>query len=356
MRKRCSNAPHSIGTSLGTLTNRMNKNKTYFDDISCIRAILVISIVLGHAFAMYTGGLAWPLKKEITPIYFYKYINPAVISFHLQSFVFIAGFLFGSQMSKNSPSITTFAIKKTKRILLPMFIFGLLYLWLFNPEYFNTRQWIKCLCNGPGHLWFLPMLYLCYIISRVLWKTIKNPSVIAFVFLTSISLISWIIPATFNPGNVLFYFTFFVQGIWFFTLRNKIYIKYNRKQVLITLYIILIFLIVVKCWAYYSSFTGRTPFLVCVRYLLGIIGSITSMFTFDKIQNIGVDLSRFRWNGWYGVYIYHQFILMILYYKVPLITTNPYWLPIVSFWIAIALSVTISEVSLKTKIGRFLIG
>ena len=89
----------------------MNKNKSYFDDISCIRAILVIGIVLGHAFAIYTGGPAWPLPENIASISFYKYINPAVISFHLQVFVFIAGFLFSSQMSENVPPVRKFIVK-----------------------------------------------------------------------------------------------------------------------------------------------------------------------------------------------------------------------------------------------------
>ena len=330
--------------------------KRYFDDISCIRGILIIGIVLGHAFAIYTGGPAWPLPDNIASISFYKYINPAVICFHVQGFVFIAGFLFSSQMSRNIPPVREFIVKKTKRIILPMVIFGLLYIWLFNIEYFKSGEWVKCLCHGPGHLWFLVMLYFCYVISRILWRTIKTPSIIGFIFLTLVSLTSWLIPARYNLSAFLFYFVFFILGVWFFILKDNIYIKYNKKYVLSMLYVLIAILICIKCWAYYNTFEGRTAFLVCIRYMLGIIGSITLMFTFNKIQNRGINLSRYRWNGWYGVYIYHQFILMILYYKIPVIVSSTLLFPIISFFLTMTLSVIISEISLKTKIGRFLIG
>ena len=116
----------------------MSNTNTFFDDISCTRAVLVISIVLGHSFAIYTGSNARPLPEGVSFLEFYKYINPAVISFHLQGFVFIAGFLFGAQMNMRVIGNLPFVLKKAKRILLPMLIFGFLYIFLFllaTPEY-----------------------------------------------------------------------------------------------------------------------------------------------------------------------------------------------------------------------------
>lgn len=334
----------------------MSNTKTFFDDISCTRALLVICIVLGHSFAIYTGGNAWPLPDGVAFEEFYKYINPAVISFHLQSFVFIAGFLFGAQMNRCVFGNIPFVLKKTKRILLPMFIFGILYICLFSPEMYSNGQWIHELCYGPGHLWFLPMLYLCYVSTKLCWPLLRVPSIIGFLLLSILSLLSWVIPATINIGGFFFYWIFFVQGAWLFGLKDYILEKYNKNNIIAILSVTTLVLICIKCWAYYADFSGRTPFLTCVRYILGGVGSITLLFMFNTLERKGVCLSRYRWNGWYGVYIYHQFILMIMYYDLQMVMVDSWLMPILYFFIALITSVILAQLSLMTKVGRFLIG
>lgn len=334
----------------------MSNTKTFFDDISCTRALLVICIVLGHSFAMYTGGNAWPLPDGVAFEEFYKYINPAVISFHLQSFVFIAGFLFGAQMNRCVSGNIPFVLKKTKRILLPMFIFGILYICLFSPEMYSNGQWIHELCYGPGHLWFLPMLYLCYVSTKLCWPLLRVPSIIGFLLLSILSLLSWVIPATINIGGFFFYWIFFVEGAWLFGLKDYILEKYNKNNIIAILSVTTLVLICIKCWAYYADFSGRTPFLTCVRYILGGVGSITLLFMFNTLERKGVCLSRYRWNGWYGVYIYHQFILMIMYYDLQMVMVDSWLMPILYFFIALITSVILAQLSLMTKVGRFLIG
>jgi hypothetical protein len=59
----------------------------------------------------------------------------------------------------------------------------------------------------------------------------------------------------------------------------------------------------------------------------------------------------------YGVYVYHQFILEYLYYY----TSFPFFvgelfLPWVSFILVLFISYILTFLSLKTRIGRFLIG
>ena len=59
----------------------------------------------------------------------------------------------------------------------------------------------------------------------------------------------------------------------------------------------------------------------------------------------------------FGVYLYHQFILKILWYKTNLpILVGPACLPILGCFITLILSIILFELTIKTKIGRFLIG
>ena len=59
----------------------------------------------------------------------------------------------------------------------------------------------------------------------------------------------------------------------------------------------------------------------------------------------------------YGVYVYHQFILVWLYFYTPLVgTCPPLLVPIIGLILALSTSLLLTRLSLKTRLGRFLIG
>lgn len=59
----------------------------------------------------------------------------------------------------------------------------------------------------------------------------------------------------------------------------------------------------------------------------------------------------------YGVYVYHQFVLVALYFFTPFVSfLHPLLTPWVGFVIILAISLLLTKLSLKTKIGKFLIG
>ena len=61
------------------------------NEIVLIRPICILCIIIGHAFAVYSG--AW-IAPDIRHIDIYKYVNPLFISFQLAAFVYISGYLF----------------------------------------------------------------------------------------------------------------------------------------------------------------------------------------------------------------------------------------------------------------------
>ena len=59
----------------------------------------------------------------------------------------------------------------------------------------------------------------------------------------------------------------------------------------------------------------------------------------------------------YGVYVYHQFIVIALYFYTSFVqTVHPLIVPWVGFAIASGVSLLLTYFTLKTKLGRFLIG
>lgn len=62
-----------------------------------------------------------------------------------------------------------------------------------------------------------------------------------------------------------------------------------------------------------------------------------------------------EWLVW-DIYIYHQFILMIIYYNLPVYVINKYLLPFIALIIGGILSYILVKYTLKTKFGKWLIG
>lgn len=106
-------------------------------------------------------------------------------------------------------------------------------------------------------------------------------------------------------------------------------------------------------------------FLFGLNGLVNIIISVTGVYMLYRIANVHTIQSRIdgnklliRLSGYcYGVYIFQQFILKFLYYKSDMAQCiNPYALPWVATVVTIALSLILTDLSLRTRIGRFLIG
>ena len=89
-----------------------------------------------------------------------------------------------------------------------------------------------------------------------------------------------------------------------------------------------------------------------IMFLYLIVTKFTNNKTF-KLKNYVINASSLC----YGVYVFHQFILIYLYYH----TDFPkyfgsYLLPWFGFVVTIIISILLTKITLKTKIGRFLIG
>lgn len=118
-----------------------------------------------------------------------------------------------------------------------------------------------------------------------------------------------------------------------------------------------------------DNFEATTLFEKCIRFalsgLINIIISVAGVYLLYRIANIPkiqnkIDENRLliKLSSYcYGVYIFQQFILKFLYYKSDMAQCiNPYALPWVATVVTIALSLILTDLSLRTKVGRFLIG
>jgi len=127
--------------------------------ISVIRVVSMFMIVVCHIFLALDNELAW-------------WFNVGVYTF-----IFISGFLFGQ---KPMGAVITWFKRRVRKIIVPYYIFVLSFLLLVfiaRRDLFITPHVIANLLmlnfilpgiGGLGHLWFVPVIIICYLTTPFL--------------------------------------------------------------------------------------------------------------------------------------------------------------------------------------------
>ena len=141
--------------------------KQNLDEISLIRLVLIIVLVLYHSFAPWCE--AWRPFVGYTVSEAYWWIGTLSYSFMLPAFVFMSGYIYAFQretLLRNS--FKSLVVGKIKRLYVPSIIFSVLYLMLITAFDVDFKKNIKSILEGVGHMWFLPMLFWCFIFMHIL--------------------------------------------------------------------------------------------------------------------------------------------------------------------------------------------
>ena len=336
------------------------QGKIVFSDILIMRPILILSIIIGHAFTIYTGSRYWPLPVGCSQIQSLSWVNPTLISFALQAFVFISGYLYAYKKSKSIEiNAKDFIVSKLKRIYLPSIIFSSIYILIFSPEDFLESTVIYEIFNGAGHLWFLPMLFWCYVFGYFFSYRYEKISIHIIAVLIFLSFASFLVPDFIRISMAAHYFIYFVIGYWAFQNKcNLLEYFYKRKYLVILSWCTIGILCLVKVYLLnlYVTIPYVTLFRVAINIMLGLLGSLTLFVSINFTTYIKDKRPNIRGDVWYGLYIYHQFIMMYLYYHTEVSIFLGNYTPYVVLIVTILVSYSLVLISLRTKIGRYLIG
>ena len=227
------------------------------------------------------------------------------------------------------------------------------------------------LFNGEGHLWFLPMLFWCFVFGYFLTKfQLKKWKILVFlIFFATISgPLSVILP--FQIGISYYYLLFFYLGYLFWNNKEILKRFVNLKYVIIALFsFVIVFISLTILQNHLITYNIDHLFIKAFKVVLKRLSSITYSlfgvfliyisanyylsFLGKSLNKTIVSLSSLS----FGVYIYQEFILKLIYYKSPIpALVGPYWLPFVGLVITIILSLALSKLTLSIRIGRYLLG
>lgn len=192
---------------------RSNQQKKLLLDVSIIRPILIILLVFYHAFAIYSG--AWAPIDYFPEVPVYWWLDKLSYACMLESFVFVSGYVFGYQVrTKGEEKLNAkkLFLAKFKRLIIPCALFSLLYILLFGDISQPLGQTLYGLINGVGHMWFLPMLFWCFVGVWVFEKLRLN-TIFVFILLI-LSSIFWVFSLPLQIGKTIYYMLFFYTGYW----------------------------------------------------------------------------------------------------------------------------------------------
>lgn len=155
----------------------INNENIIMSNINLVRLVALILVVLGHSTGAYTKS--WVYSANVNSN-LYKFLSIYVSSFHLSVFVFASGLTYAyKQKSGNAYSSYLILIKKKlKRLMLPYFFVGSLYMIpigmllnisRYNKSYLtNLKSFILGYSNG--HLWYLFMLFDVFLVYYFIEK------------------------------------------------------------------------------------------------------------------------------------------------------------------------------------------
>lgn len=355
-------------TTANTTKMTGKPRRTYLYEVAAIRTFAISAIFIVHSFAIFSGG--WQIDQPLPDIPGFRMVPVLLSAFRVQALVFVAGYVYAFQRIElhrdGAENPQAFLAKKGKRLLVPWLFFGALYLLIFGNVQGMSYLWN--FVTGPGHLWFLPMLFILYAGALVIavygirfhWCWVP---VYGALYLTSLFL-----PNVLNAPNAVQYGLYFFMG----------YVVYTHRATFMSLCKLRAFRACLTAaflaWFALTYFYGDSLITALLPGQIGkglLLGNKTALSVFGimalysnvlnwvshspKAQESRVlnNINRYS----YGLYVYHQFVMMAMLRLVCL--PHGIDLALVPF-VLLASSVIgagmLTLLTLQTRAGRALLG
>lgn len=224
------NASHLNKSDSSFMASTSNDHLAHLD---FLRTLCVLIVVVYHCYAFLTHGY-FPAMRE-TYMQFGN-INSIPVSIAMPLFTFISGYLYAylrgiGKYSKDKPFIKN----KVKRLLLPFIFFVTLF--CITTEFQQTdflsliRHIGRCIVFGTyNHLWYLTVLFWCFIITRLL-ERVASSKVALFIVLALAFVLACIITPTgfiFNIKQIAPWYYWFLLGYVYFKFKTHLTLTFSK--------------------------------------------------------------------------------------------------------------------------------
>ena len=326
------------------MTNHLKRIENF--KITNIRSICIVLVVLAHLIIIYNGS--WDIYKSNRTSSLFMILCNFIYIFHMPLFFSVSGFLAHNSYKKTSSTLS-FIKKKAIRLMIPFLIIGFLYMipirYLVKYPPFQAISPFKIVLNfllgiDAGHLWFLPSLFIIFILHYILVKQCSSQRLLTII-VVFLSIVGYFAPT--YIGSAL------TNLIWFHLgyLINYQHLEKKKGGD----YLLMLCIIASLGVAFYAL--GYNCILL--RYVAKYIASVAIiLLIYSIIPNKKNKIMQFFALYSFGIYLFHSPLIYISFSFLPNI--HPMLMLFINFVlfgsVAILLTKIIKKVGLKRVIGE----
>ena len=279
--------------------------------------------------------------------YISKIITPLII-IAMALFTFISGWFYAEKLIEND-SIKVI-VGKFNRTWLQYLIFVPLTIWGCG----GRLTWNMFLDCNFWHLWYLPMLFMCFVITYFIRIPLRN-SFVAIGFLIFLILLQNIEKPP-HPGlnNVRMWHFFFVLGYIYRNIENR----FIDKNIYAPIVLILLYVI---GWAIFPFYYRIPSIYATIITGIGCVGIFFLMKNFIPVKDKYSCIIHTIAKNSFGVYLIHFLIMVWMLSSTSYRLLNLHILQnsisVTGFIVLVSIGVyiiswLITQVMIKCKIGR----
>ena len=331
-------------------------SKNRMNDISLIKVLCILVVVFFHCYQMMWAPVHFPHVSAVyKDLYFYP-VQCGIINVVMPLFVFVSGYLFICLLQRGKyPTWSNLLYKKGVRMWVPYFVFCLLFM-------IATNDWhpLYLLTGVYGHLWFLSMLFWCFIVGYGMYKAkLKVPIKIIFLLIAfSGTFIPMFMPSFFGLQFMSSWFYWFYLGMLVYEYKEVVFsyiAKYKLYIPLLIIYALVAYLLPVE----YANYTWY-----CVLTVTGCILSVIYLMSGVDWEKYKITHSLVKLSSYsFGIYIWSAVGPFLIsntakrIFGLPELAANHVILfPLCLSLLTFVISWCCSWIMMNTKLGRFLIG
>ena len=316
-----------------------------------LRFIAIMAVVFGHSIILYDP--CWNLYKTVNRSVFLEIIKHLINTFQMPLFFSISGFCFCYSLYKlkvnDYHEVIVGIIKKAKHLLVPFFVIAVFWMipirilcsysdWSFSKIFVILKK--VALGFDCGHLWFLPSLFMIFLISYLIIPNINGN----YQYVTWL-LVFYIVHICADKAPNLLYLKLVAVNFYWFYLEfviNKFHIidylvKY-RYYLTVGSGMTILLMVLLEKYLLSSTFED-----LCVSiFLCGLYCSVDQ----KKCSKFVTLISKYSM----GIYLLHSPLIYITYAFIPNILPIKVVLINFGFWGSVALCSTIVVYHTKLRV------
>ncbi|CEN94054.1 MAG: acyltransferase [Paeniclostridium sordellii] len=326
------------------------KEQLFMDSLNVLKLIAILLVVIGHSTNQYTGN--WIYKSAIKSN-LYEFISIYVNSIHMQIFVFVSGivYCYGVKKRKKYGTYKSLVKEKFVRLVVPYIFVGLFFvipigIILGIDKYKDGYLFssIKLLTGYySGHLWFLLMLFMIFLIFGLVEKNINKINwKFCVVILFILQLVSNKLTSIFYINKVFYYAIFFYLGYLLYINIDKIPNIKTKKTYNIILFLTILGIISILIYCKRNiNYEIIIALINLIISLLGILQMYNLTLLIDTKQQECRTIQFLKKNS-FNIYLFHEPIIFIILSKT--INFNASICVLISFLCSIIGSIIVSKI------------